>query len=249
MDKALFIAMTGAKHNMMAQTARSNNLANVNTTGFRADFEQARAMPVFGQHHPSRVYALTERPATDVQQGSYNHTGRPLDVAVKGEGWIAVQAPDGEEAYTRRGDLNIDPNGVLRTGNGLPVVGNGGPIVLPPGQHVHINSDGGISVGNGPGGLDAEVVDQIKLVSAEAQGVIMEKGEDGLMRPRDVEEGILPFDEFVQVESGALETSNVNAVNELTHLLALSRQYEMNVKMMSTVDENSAQVNSILRMG
>lgn len=250
MDKALFIAMTGAKHNMMAQTARSNNLANVNTTGFRADFEQARAMPVFGQHHPSRVYALTERPATDVQVGSYDHTGRPLDIAIKGEGWLAVQGPDGEEAYTRRGDLNIDANGVLRTGNGLPVIGNGGPVVLPPGQHVHINSDGGIAVGNNQGGMDVEIVDQLKLVSSEALDVTMEKGTDGLMRPRDFddEDGILPFNEFVQVESGALETSNVNAVNELTNILALSRQYEMNVKMMSTVDENSAQVNSILRM-
>ncbi|SFX18258.1 flagellar basal body rod protein FlgF [Marinospirillum alkaliphilum] len=245
MDKALFIAMTGAKHNMLAQTARSNNLANVNTTGFRADFEQARAMPVFGQHHPSRVYALTERPATDIQNGSYDYTGNPLDIAVQGEGWIAVQAPNGEEAYTRRGDLNIDPNGVLRTGNGLPVIGNGGPIVLPPGVHFHINGDGGISVANQ--GADAAVVDQIKLVSPQAMGLTMEKGLDGLMRPRNFDEP-LPFDEFVRVESGALETSNVNAVNELTSILALSRQYEMNVKMMKSVDENSSRVNTLLRM-
>jgi flagellar basal-body rod protein FlgF len=245
MDKALFIAMTGAKHNMMAQTARSNNLANVNTTGFRADFEQARAMPVFGQHHPSRVYALTERPATDIQSGSYDYTGNPLHIAVQGEGWIAVQAPNGEEAYTRRGDLNIDANGVLRTGNGLPVIGNGGPVVLPPGVHFHINGDGGITVANG--GADAAVVDQIKLVSPQALGLTMEKGLDGLMRPRNFD-GALPVDELVRVESGAIETSNVNAVNELTSILALSRQYEMNVKMMKSVDENGSRVNSLLRM-
>ncbi|MBE0508175.1 MAG: flagellar basal body rod protein FlgF [Marinospirillum sp.] len=245
MDKALFIAMTGAKHNMMAQTARSNNLANVNTTGFRADFEQARAMPVFGQHHPSRVYALTERPATDIQSGSYDYTGNPLDVAVQGDGWIAVQAPNGEEAYTRRGDLNIDANGVLRTGNGLPVIGNGGPVVLPPGVHFHVNGDGGISAANG--GADAELVDQIKLVNPTALGLTMEKGLDGLMRPRNFED-VLPADELVRVESGALETSNVNAVNELTNILALSRQYEMNVKMMKSVDENGATASSLLRM-
>lgn len=245
MDKALFIAMTGAKHNMMAQTARSNNLANVNTTGFRADFEQARAMPVFGEHHPSRVYSLTERPATDIQSGSYDYTGNPLDIAVQGEGWIAVQAPNGEEAYTRRGDLNIDPTGMLRTGNGLPVIGNGGPIVLPPGQRFHINGDGGISL-NDAG--QAALVDQVKLVSAQALGVTMEKGLDGLMRPRDFA-GALPADELVRVESGAIETSNVNAVNELTSLLALSRQYEMNVKMMKTIDENGASASSVMRMG
>ncbi|GLR63315.1 flagellar basal body rod protein FlgF [Marinospirillum insulare] len=245
MDKALFIAMTGAKHNMMAQTARSNNLANVNTTGFRADFEQARAMPVFGEHHPSRVYSLTERPATDIQSGSYDYTGNPLDIALQGEGWIAVQAPNGEEAYTRRGDLNIDPTGMLRTGNGLPVIGNGGPIVLPPGQRFHINGDGGISL-NDAG--QAALVDQVKLVSAQAMGVTMEKGLDGLMRPRNFA-GDLPADELVRVESGAIETSNVNAVNELTSLLALSRQYEMNVKMMKTIDENGASASSVMRMG
>lgn len=245
MDKALFIAMTGAKHNMMAQAARSNNLANVNTTGFRADFEQARAMPVFGEHHPSRVYSLTERPATDIQSGSYDYTGNPLDIAVQGEGWIAVQAPNGEEAYTRRGDLNIDPTGMLRTGNGLPVIGNGGPIVLPPGQRFHINGDGGISL-NDAG--QAILVDQVKLVSGQAMGVTMEKGLDGLMRPRDFV-GALPADEQVRVESGAIETSNVNAVNELTSLLALSRQYEMNVKMMKTIDENGASASSVMRMG
>lgn len=244
MDKALFIAMTGAKHNMMAQTARSNNLANVNTTGFRADFEQARAMPVFGEHHPSRVYSLTERPATDIQSGSYDHTGNPLDIAIQGEGWLAVQAPNGEEAYTRRGDLNIDPTGMLRTGNGLPVIGNGGPIVVPPGQRFHISGDGSVSL-NDAGA--AEIVDQIKLVSAEAMGVTMEKGLDGLMRPRNFA-GNLPPGEQVRVESGVIETSNVNAVNELTTLLSLSRQYEINVKMMKTIDENGASASSVLRM-
>lgn len=245
MDKALFIAMTGAKHNMQAQAARSNNLANVNTTGFRADLEQARAMPVFGQHHPSRVYALSERPATDIQSGSYDYTGNPLDVAVRGDGWIAVQAPNGEEAYTRRGDLNIDPNGVLRTGNGLPVIGNGGPIVLPPGVHFQISGDGSISVAGGD--AMAEVVDQIKLVDPQALGLTMEKGLDGLMRPRNFDD-VLPADAFVRVESGAIETSNVNAVNELTSLLALSRQYEMNVKMMKSASDNAAQASTLLRM-
>lgn len=245
MDKALFIAMTGAKHNMLAQTARSNNLANVNTVGFRADFEQARSMPVFGPYHPSRAYALTERPATNIEMGSYDHTGNPLDIAIKGEGWIAVLDPNGEEAYTRRGDLNIDPNGVLRTGNGLAILGEGGPIVVPQGQHLYINADGGLGIA-GPGG-DNELLDQIKLVSASELEIKMEKGLDGLMRPRDFE-GELPVSGNVQLEVGAVETSNVNAVGELTSLLSLSRQYEMNIKMMKTVDENGATARSVLRM-
>lgn len=246
MDKALFIAMTGAKHNMLAQTARANNLANANTTGFRADFEQARAMPVFGQHHPSRAYALTERPATDIQSGHYDYTGNPLDVAIRGEGWIAVQTPDGGEAYSRRGDLYTDANGVLRNGNDLPIIGNGGPIVLPPGQQVQIASDGTIAVSADEAGV-LEVVDRIKLVNPANLGLTLEKGLDGLMRPRNFED-VLPADELVALEGGMLETSNVNAVHELTSLLALSRQYEMNVKMMKTVDENSASVNALLRV-
>src|SRR5690554_7513114 len=132
MDKSLFISMTGASQNMLAQRAHANNLANVATTGFRRDFEQARSMPVFGDSFPTRVYAMTERPGTDLSAGAMQETGRDLDVAVNGEGWIAVQAPDGTEAYTRAGSLQIDVFGVLRTSSGLPVLGNAGPIALPP---------------------------------------------------------------------------------------------------------------------
>ncbi|WP_156494879.1 flagellar basal body rod protein FlgF, partial [Oleiphilus sp. HI0128] len=146
MDKALYIAMSGAKQNMLAQRAHANNLANINTTAFKEDFAQARAMPVFGEHHPSRAYALTERPGTNFEAGPLNQTGNPLDVAVKGDGWIAVQAADGSEAYTRAGDLQVDVNGQLRAGIGLPVLGNGGPIVLPPSATVEIGADGTVSV-------------------------------------------------------------------------------------------------------
>lgn len=248
MDKALFIAMTGAKHNMLAQQARANNLANVNTTGFKADLEQARAMPVFGQSYPTRAYALTERPATDVASGQYDQTGNPLDVAVNGDGWLAVQAPDGTEAYTRRGDLSLDANGIMRTGNGLPVIGSGGPIVLPPASRVSIGEDGTISVMTGGNGQPMAMgVDQLKLVNPQANDIAMDKGLDGLMRPRNGQ-AELDADPNVRVASGMIETSNVNAVNELTHMIALSRQYEMNVKMMKTVDDNGSSMNSVLRM-
>lgn len=245
MDKALYIAMTGAKHNMMAQTARANNLANANTTGFKADYEQSRAMPVFGEHFPTRVYALTERPATDMQGGAFIETGRALDVAVQGDGWIGVQSNTGDEAYTRSGDLVIDPNGVLRTGKGLPVMGEGGPIVIPPASHVEIGVDGVITVqAQGAQANELAQVDRIKLVNPDKQQ--MEKGLDGLMRLRTGEPA--EADALVRVESGFLESSNVNAAQELINILSLTRQYEMQTKMMKTVDENSAAAASVMRM-
>ena len=184
MDKSLYISMTGASQNAMAQRAHANNLANLTTTGFRRDFEQARSMPVFGDGYATRAYAMTERPGTDMSAGVMQETGRELDVAVQGEGWIAVQAADGTEAYTRAGSLNIDAFGVLRTSSGLPVLGNGGPIAIPPAQKVEIGSDGTISIralGEGPAVM-AEV-DRLKLVNPDP--TTLEKGADGLMRTKD----------------------------------------------------------------
>lgn len=132
MDKYLYVAMTGASQNALAQKAHANNLANISTNGFQKDLEQARSMPVFGDSFPARAYAMTERPATDFSAGTLVETGRDLDVAVSGNGWIAVQTPGGGESYVRTGSLNIDALGVLRAGNGMPVMGNGGPIAVPP---------------------------------------------------------------------------------------------------------------------
>lgn len=245
MDKSLFISMTGASQNMKSQTAHANNLANLSTTGFRRDFEQARSMPVFGDGHPTRVYAMSERPGTDLSSGSMIQTGRDLDVAVEGSGWIAVQAPDGSEAYTRAGNLRIDAFGVLRTASGLPVLGNGGPIAVPPAEKIEIGSDGTISIralGEAPNVM-AEV-DRIKLVNPDEK--LLRKGEDGLMRVQGELEQ--PADGAVRVATGFLEGSNVNAVEEMTSMLALSRQFELHVKMMRTAEENSQSTNKILQM-
>ena len=245
MDKALYIAMTGAKNNMMAQTARANNLANANTTGFKADFEQARAMPVFGESFPTRVYSLSERPATDMTSGAFIETGRSLDIAIQGDGWIAVESGLGDEAYTRSGEMMIDANGVLRTGKGMPVMGEGGPIVIPPAQHVEIGVDGVITIQpQGAGPNEVAQIDRIKLVNPDKQE--LEKGLDGLMRQRNGEPA--DADGFVRVESGFLAASNVNAAEELINILSLTRQYEMQTKMMKTVDENSAAAASVMRM-
>ncbi|RZA17791.1 MAG: flagellar basal body rod protein FlgF, partial [Proteobacteria bacterium] len=164
MDKMLYVAMTGASQNALAQKAHANNLANISTTGFKRDLEQARSMPVFGDTFPSRAYALTERPATDFSGGALQETGRDLDVAVGGNGFIAVQTPDGGEAYVRTASMNVDALGVLRAGNGLPVMGNGGPIAVPPDEKIEIGMDGTISIrGLGQAPNVMAQVDRIKL--------------------------------------------------------------------------------------
>mgnify|MGYP000305270420 CR=1 FL=1 len=246
MDKMLYISMTGASQNTLAQRAHANNLANISTTGFRRDYEQARSMPVFGDSYPARVYAMTERPATDFTPGSLQETGRDMDVAVDGQGWIAVQAADGSEAYVRTASLQIDALGQLRTGNGLPVLGNGGPIAVPPEQKVEIGQDGTISIralGEAPNVM-AEV-DRIKLVNPDPKSLT--KGTDGLIRVKDAA-GPQEVDANVRVTSGFLESSNVNAVEEMTAVLALSKQFELHIKMMNSAKEDDQAMARVLQI-
>jgi len=181
MDKALFIGMSGAKQNMLSQRAHANNLANVSTTGFKRDFAQARSMPVYGEHHPTRAYAMAERPGTDLSAGALMDTGRKLDVAVDGDGWLAVQNQQGEEVFTRSGGLQVDVNGLVRLSSGEMVMGNGGPVALPPFNNVQIGSDGTVSVVPVGGPPDQLVeVDRLKLVSPPREA--LEKGLDGFIR-------------------------------------------------------------------
>jgi len=235
MDKMLYVSMTGAHNNTLAQRAHANNLANITTNGFRRDFEQARSMPIFGDGLPSRVYAMSERPGTDFTPGSLQETGRDL----------AVQAPDGTEAYVRTASLNVDALGVLRTGNGLPVMGNAGPIAVPPEQKIEIGKDGTISIralGEAPNVL-AEV-DRLKLVNPDLKQ--MEKGTDGMIRFKG--QGPVLADANMEITSGFLESSNVNAVEEMTAILSLSRQFELQVKMMRTAEDNSSAMARVLQM-
>ena len=146
MDKMLYVSMSGASQNTLAMRAHANNLANISTSGFRRDFEQARSMQVFGDSFPARVFAMSERPGTDFSHGSLQETGNELDIAIDGDGFVAVQAPDGSEAYVRTAGMHIDALGMLRTGDGLPVLGNGGPIAVPPEEKVEIGQDGTISI-------------------------------------------------------------------------------------------------------
>ena len=245
MDKMLYVAMTGASQNALAQKAHANNLANISTSGFQRDLEQARSMPVFGDSFPARAYAMTERPATDFSPGALQETGRDLDIAIGGDGFIAVQAPDGSEAYVRTASLNIDALGVLRAGNGMPVKGNGGPIAVPPEQKIEVGQDGTITIramGEGPRVM-AEV-DRIKLVNPDLK--TMTKGLDGMIHTRSGQPA--DADANVQVVSGFLEASNVNAVEEMTSVLALARQFELHVKMMNTAKEGDEAMARVLQI-
>ena len=247
MDNLLYIAMSGAKENMNSLAVRSNNLANANTVGFKADLEQARAMQVYGDGLPSRVFAMTESPGQRMDQGGLMTTGRDLDIAIQGDGMLAVQDANGKEAYTRMGNLRVSPLGVLETSTGLSVLDDAGnPIVLPlPMEKVEINQDGTV-IGR-PEGSTPETVEEyqrIKLVLPDIKAI--NKGDDGLFRRNDSQSE--QASASVRVASGALESSNVNVVDEMTNLIRLQRQYETQVKKMQTADKNDEAQNQLLRL-
>lgn len=235
MDNVLYLSTSAAREIMQAQAVHSNNLANASTGGFKADFAQARAMQVYGEGHPGRVYAATESPATDFSAGSLDQTGRNLDVAVDGDGWLAVQRADGTEAYTRYGSLHVDSAGMLRTARGDAVMGDGGPIALPPFENVLVGGDGTVTVqplGQAPNNLVQ--IERLKLVAPERGELV--KGADGLFARKD---GLVqPVAAEVRVVSGMLENSNVNVVNEMTEILALAREFEIQLKMMQSAEQN-----------
>ncbi len=245
MDRMLYVAMSGANEYMQAQSALAQNLANASTTGYRADIVSFKSLPLYGAGQPTRVYPLTVTPGVDTSPGTVQTTGRSLDVAVNGQGWIAVQAPDGSEAYTRAGDMQLTETGQLVTGSGQPVMGNGGPIAIPQAESIDIGSDGTISirpVGQTPQAL--AVVDRIKLVNPDPAQ--MSKGSDGLMHMSDGTTA--PADANVQLTSGALESSNVNPVDAMVSMLEVARQYEMQVKMMRTAQDNDASSAKLMQI-
>jgi flagellar basal-body rod protein FlgF len=246
MDRSLYIAMSGAKQALLAQSSNANNLANMQTTGFKSDLEWFRNRPVSGAGYPTRVYAMIEKPGTDFSPGTMQSTGRDLDVAVNGDGLIAVQGEDGKEAYTRAGDLRITPEGFLRTGTGLQVVGQNGPITIPPSEKLTIGSDGTISiVPMGAGNVTTLVtLDRIKLVNPAMQD--MEKLGDGLLHPKNGRPLLASAD--VNLTQGVLEGSNVNALVAMTEMIELARNFELQTKVMKNVDENSGASAKLMQM-
>ena len=245
MDRALYVAMNGAKQVQLHQATNTNNLANASTTGFRADFDAFNSLPVVGPGYQSRIYNQDERSGVDFSIGALQQTGRELDIAVSGKGFIEIQAPDGSSAYTRAGDLHTTSAGLLETGTGHPVLGNDGPIAVPPFEKLEIGADGTISIL--PVGQEATTlatIDRIKLVSANSEDLV--KGEDGLLRA--VPGASIEADASVTVASGILESSNVNTVSELLDMIELTRNFEMHIKMMQAIEENDSATTQLLRI-
>lgn len=246
MDEMIYLAMTGAKQTEYAQAINSNNLANISTTGFRTDLHSFSSVVIEGPGVESRINAVVESYGTDFSQGAVVSTGRDLDIAIQGSGFLAVQAADGSEAYTRAGNLRIGSGGLLETGSGRLVLGNAGPVAIPPNSSLLIGTDGTISVqpiGQGPETL--ATVDRIKLVDPDTR--LLAKGSDGLFRLPDDE--IASANASVRLTSGVLEQSNVNVAKTLVNMIELSRQYEMQINVIKTAKENADAAAQLMRIG
>lgn len=245
MDRLIYTAMTGAKHVFMQQAGTANNLANASTVGFKAQEHRFRAVPVLSEAMPTRAFVVDASVSDVMDEGPLMYTGRNLDVAVNGRGWLAVQLPDGSEAYTRAGSLDVDVTGLLQTKSGYPVAGDGGPINIPPDNRIEIAPDGTVSVVPTFGTPNnANAIGRIKLVNP-AEGELV-RGADGLFRLRSGQPA--PADETVKVTSGTLEGSNVNVTDAMVNLISLSRQFEMQMKMMQTADANAQRADQLLSM-
>jgi flagellar basal-body rod protein FlgF len=245
MDRLIYTAMTGANHILNQQSTVSNNLANVNTPGFRASIDAFRSVPIQGEGLPTRTFVVDATVAADFTPGVMQQTGRALDVALDGKGWIAVQDANGNEAYTRNGSLQMSPNGVLQTRSGLTVLGDAGPLSIPPDTQVTIAKDGTISTvptTNQKNGVIA--VGRLKLTNPPEEQMV--RGEDGLFRTRDGNPA--EADAAVTVVGGSLEGSNVNTVEAMVSMIALARQFDTHMKLLQTANENDKSASTILNL-
>ena len=240
MDRLIYLSMSGAKATLQRQDILANNLANVSTSGFRAELQAFRAVPVLGSGASTRVFALESTPGYDPSPGVVTATGRKLDVAMRGNAWLAIQGLDGTEAYTRGGSLDVAPDGTLTTRGGLTVLGDGGPIQVPANSEVSVGADGSISARSANG--RSTPVGRLKLVTPEAP---LQRGDDGLFRGAD---GELPADATARVQDGALEGSNVNPVEAMVGMIAAARQFETQMKMLQTAQSDANAAGKLLTL-
>ncbi|XTZ36917.1 flagellar basal body rod protein FlgF [Salmonella enterica] len=250
MDHAIYTAMGAASQTLNQQAVTASNLANASTPGFRAQLNALRAVPVEGLSLPTRTLVVASTPGADMTPGQMDYTSRPLDVALQQDGWLAVQTADGTEGYTRNGNIQVSPTGQL-TIQGHPVMGEAGPLAVPEGSQVTIAADGTISALN-PGDPANTIapVGRLKLVKADAQEVV--RGDDGLFRLSQSAQAtrgpVLQADPTIQVMSGVLEGSNVKPVEAMTDMIANARRFEMQMKMITSVDENAQRANQLLSL-
>ena len=245
MDHLVYVAASGASGAMLAQAANSHNLANASTVGFRADLMMAQQAGASYQRLESRAYAGMQNTGVDFREGVINSTGRDLDVAIQGSGWMVVQTPDGGEAYTRRGDLRVNELGQITNGAGQALMGNSGPIALPPFSSINIGADGTISivpVGESPSTL--AVVDRVKLVNPDR--ALLTKGENGMIQLPEGEEA--DADAAVKLISGSLESSNVDSVSAMVQMIELARGFENHIKMTKIAEQLDAASTELMSL-
>lgn len=244
MDRLIYTAMTGAKHILEKQATTAHNLANATTTGFRAQLDTFRAVPVQGAPLATRAFVVDATVGADFTPGTIQQTGRSLDVAVQGEGWIAVQLPGGGEAYTRNGSLGVSENGVLQTQDGHPVSADGGVIAIPPEVSVSIAADGTVSAI--PDGEPQQVVvlGRIKLVNPPEADLV--RGGDGLFRLKNG--GMADADAAVRLMNGALEGSNVNVVQTMVEMISQARQFELHMNLLKNAENNAGKAGQLLSL-
>jgi flagellar basal-body rod protein FlgF len=244
MDKLLYIAMSGARETLRAQAANNHNLANASTTGFKADLSAFQARAVTGPGYASRVYATNSTVGWDDSAGPMLATGNPLDIAVHGPGYIAVQDVTGNEAYTRAGDLHVDQSGQLLTASGRPVMGDNGPISVPPSTSVTVAPDGTISIVPLGQTIQSSAAEgRIKLVNPPANSI--QRGVDGLYHSTDGNPA--PADAATTIASGTLESSNVNLASAMVNMIELARHFDMQIKGLQSADQNAQSATKLLQ--
>ena len=245
MDRLIYSSLAAMRGAMARQATIANNLANVNTVGFRGEFTSSEAEWLKGSGLNGRATVSQDVTGANMTPGAVQSTGRDLDVALNGDALLTVQAADGSEAYTRRGDLQLSDSGLLTTGDGMPLLGASGPITLPPADSVSIGKDGQIwIVPQGGDPKSPQAVDTLKLVSA--QGSTIKKGLDGLFHVDGG--GALPSDPDATLTSKSIEGSNVNASATLVDMIDASRSWEAQIKMLTTAQDMDKSASALMQI-
>ena len=246
MDRMIYTAMTGAKHILEQQATTAHNLANVTSTGFKSQVDSFRAVPVIGDALSTRAFVVDATVGADFNPGPIQSTDRELDIAIQGKGWLAVQRTDGSEGYTRNGSLKVSENGVLQTASGLTVMGDGGPISIPPDVKISIAKDGTVSsVSNNTLPGPSNAIGRLKLVNPPETNLV--RAEDGLFVTKDGNPA--EVDANVNVVSGALEASNVNVIDAMVTMISLARQFETQMKLVQSAENNANKASQIFNLG